>query len=174
MYRIRYCPSSIGEVFGVFKAYCTRVGSGPFPTELTGETGDILREKGHEYGATTGRPRRCGWLDLVALKYSILINGVTQLFMTKADVLSDFDMIRICTGYRYEGHITERIPYDLQKVTSPEYIEMKGWNCDVSQITDKADIPAPLHDYIRFIEKETGIPVTIVSLGPDRKQIIFR
>jgi adenylosuccinate synthase len=167
-------PSRIGEVFGVFKAYCTRVGSGPFPTELTEETGDILREKGHEYGATTGRPRRCGWLDLVALKYSILINGVTQLFMTKADVLSDFDMIRICTGYRYEGHITERIPYDLQKVTSPEYIEMKGWNCDVSQITDKADIPAPLHDYIRFIEKETGIPVTIVSLGPDRKQIIFR
>ena len=119
-------PSRIGEVFGVFKAYCTRVGSGPFPTELPEETGNILREKGHEYGATTGRPRRCGWLDLVALKYSIMINGVTQLFMTKADVLSDFDVIKICTGYKHDGHITEHMPYDLQEVSSPEYIEMKG------------------------------------------------
>lgn len=167
-------PSRIGEVFGVFKAYCTRVGSGPFPTELPEETGNILREKGHEYGATTGRPRRCGWLDLVALKYSIMINGVTQLFMTKADVLSDFDVIRICTGYKHDGHITEHMPYDLQEVSSPEYIEMKGWNCDISQITKKVEIPEALNDYIHFIEKETGIPLTIVSLGPDRKQIIFR
>ena len=167
-------PTRIGEVFGVFKAYCTRVGSGPFPTELEDETGTIIREKGHEYGATTGRPRRCGWLDLVALKYAILINGVTQLFMTKADVLSDFDIIKICTGYKCKGHIIERLPYDLYDVTSPEYVEMKGWNQDVSQITEKSNIPENLNRYIRFIEKETGIPVTIVSLGPDRKQIIFR
>ena len=167
-------PSRIGEVLGVFKAYCTRVGSGPFPTELTDETGSILREKGHEYGATTGRPRRCGWLDLVALKYSILINGVTQLVMTKADVLSDFDIIKICTGYKVQGHITERLPYDLQEVTSPEYIDMKGWNMDVSEITEKSDIPSELNAYMQFIEKETGIPVTIVSLGPDRKQVIFK
>jgi adenylosuccinate synthase len=167
-------PTRIGEVFGVFKAYCTRVGSGPFPTELENETGNLIREKGHEYGATTGRPRRCGWLDLVALKYAILINGVTQLFMTKADVLSDFDIIKICTGYKCEGHITEHLPFDLYDVTSPEYVEMKGWNQDVSQITEEADIPENLNRYIRFIEKETGLPVTIVSLGPDRKQIIWR
>jgi adenylosuccinate synthase len=167
-------PSRIGEVMGVFKAYCTRVGSGPFPTELDDETGKILREKGHEYGATTGRPRRCGWLDLVALQYSILINGVTQLIMTKADILSDFDKIRICTGYRCQGHITQRLPYDLRDVSSAEYIEMKGWKRDISQVTDKSGIPSELNDYIHFIEKETGIPVTIVSLGPDRKQIIFR
>ncbi len=167
-------PSRIGEVFGVFKAYCTRVGSGPFPTELVDETGNTLREKGHEFGATTGRPRRCGWLDLVALKYSILINGVTQLFMTKADVLSDFDIIKICTGYKVQGRIIEHVPYDLQVVESPEYIEMKGWNREVSGITEKSNIPSELVRYIEFIEKETGIPVTIVSLGPDRKQIIFR
>jgi adenylosuccinate synthase len=167
-------PTRIGEVFGVFKAYCTRVGSGPFPTELDDETGKLIREKGHEYGATTGRPRRCGWLDLVALKYSILINGVTQLFMTKADVLSDFDIIKICTGYKCKGHIIERLPYDLYDVTSPEYVELKGWNHDVSQITEEANLPENLYSYIKFIEKETGIPVTIVSLGPDRKQIIWR
>jgi adenylosuccinate synthase len=167
-------PTRIGEVFGVFKAYCTRVGSGPFPTELEDETGNFIREKGHEYGATTGRPRRCGWLDLVALKYAILINGVTQLFMTKADVLADFDIIKICTGYKCKGHIIERLPYDLYDVSSPEYIEMKGWNQDVSQITQKSNIPENLNNYIRFIEKETGIPVTIVSLGPDRKQVIWR
>jgi adenylosuccinate synthase len=167
-------PTRIGEVFGVFKAYCTRVGSGPFPTELDDETGNLIREKGHEYGATTGRPRRCGWLDLVALKYSILINGVTQLFMTKADVLCEFDIIKVCTGYKCKDHIVERLPYDLYDVTSPEYIEMKGWNQDVSQITEESKIPENLSGYIRFIEKETGVPVTIVSLGPDRKQVIWR
>jgi adenylosuccinate synthase len=166
-------PTRIGEVLGVFKAYCTRVGSGPFPTELEDETGKVLREKGHEYGATTGRPRRCGWLDLVALKYSILINGVTQLIMTKADVLSDFDIIRICTGYQLQGHFTEHLPYDLQEAV-PQYVEMKGWKQDVSEVTTKSGIPEALNRYIDFIEKETGIPVTIVSLGPDRKQIIFR
>ncbi|HEX2394947.1 MAG TPA: adenylosuccinate synthase [Bacteroidales bacterium] len=166
-------PTRIGEVFGVFKAYCTRVGSGPFPTELKDETGNLIREKGHEYGATTGRPRRCGWLDLVALKYSILINGATQLFMTKADVLSGFDIIKVCTGYKCKGHISEKLPYDLNQVDSTEFIEFKGWG-DVSMVDDKDDIPENLQKYIDFIEKETGLPVTIVSLGPDRKQIIFR
>lgn len=167
-------PSRIGEVFGVFKAYCTRVGGGPFPTELEDETGRILREKGHEFGATTGRPRRCGWLDLVALKYSILINGVSQLIMTKADVLSDFDRIRICTGYNMHGKIAERVPYDLQEITSPEYVELKGWKQDISEVVRVEDMPGELLDYIRFIEKETGLPITVVSLGPDRRQIIFR
>jgi adenylosuccinate synthase len=166
-------PSRIGEVFGVFKAYCTRVGSGPFPTELNDETGNLMREKGHEYGATTGRPRRCGWLDLVALKYSILINGATQLYMTKADVLAGFDIIKVCTGYKINGRITEKLPYELYDVDSAEYVEFKGWG-DVSMIDHKDDIPATLQKYIDFIEKETGIPVTLVSLGPDRKQILFR
>ena len=167
-------PTRIGEVFGVFKAYCTRVGSGPFPTELDNETGNLIREKGHEYGATTGRPRRCGWLDLVALKYSILINGVTELFMTKADVLSGFDIIKVCTGYKFKGHITEKLPHNLYDVDSAEYQEFKGWQEDVTQIDNESELPETLQKYIRFIEKETGIPITIVSLGPDRKQIIFR
>jgi adenylosuccinate synthase len=167
-------PVRIGEIFGVFKAYCTRVGSGPFPTELNDETGNLIREKGHEYGATTGRPRRCGWLDLVALKYSILINGVSQLFMTKADVLTGFDYIRVCTGYKIKGHITERLPYDLYDVDSAEYIEFKGWNDDLSEIDNEEDMPETLRKYIHFIEKETGLPITIVSLGPNRKQIILR
>ncbi|HJZ40833.1 MAG TPA: adenylosuccinate synthase [Bacteroidales bacterium] len=167
-------PSRIGEVFGVFKAYCTRVGSGPFPTELVDETGNYLRAKGHEYGATTGRPRRCGWLDLVALKYSIMINGVSQLIMTKADVMSDFDTIKVCTGYTIGGKTADNIPYDLEDITGTVYIEMKGWKKEVSGVTDKSGIPAELNEYISFIEKETGVPITIVSLGPDRKQIIFR
>ncbi len=166
-------PSRIGEVFGVFKAYCTRVGSGPFPTELNDETGKMIRDKGNEYGATTGRPRRCGWLDLVALKYSILINGATQLYMTKADVLAGFDIIKVCTGYKVGGRITEKLPYELYDVDSAEYVEFKGWG-DVSMIDHKNDIPSELRKYIEFIEKETGIPVTVVSLGPNRKQIIFR
>lgn len=167
-------PNRIGEVFGIFKAYCTRVGSGPFPTELLDKTGEALREKGHEFGATTGRPRRCGWLDLVALKYSILVNGVTQLFMTKADVLSEFDYIRVCTGYKSKGHVVEHLPYDLNDVDSAEYAEFKGWSEDLSQVDNEADIPENLNKYIRFIEKETGLPISVVSLGPDRKQIIFR
>jgi len=164
-------PGTLGEIFGVFKAYCTRVGSGPFPTELFDEMGKFLREKGHEYGATTGRPRRCGWLDLVALKYSIMINGVTQLLMTKADVLSDFDSIRICTGYRTKKGVINILPYEMEEIEGPEYVSMKGWK-NVADITTKEQIPAELRDYIRFIEKETGVPVTMVSLGPDRKQII--
>lgn len=165
-------PGRIGEVFGVFKAYCTRVGSGPFPTELLDDTGNFLREKGHEYGATTGRPRRCGWLDLVALRYSIMINGVTQLFMTKADVLSDFDEIRICTAYRMKGSVVRELPYDLYDIEEPVYEVLAGWKTDVSVVTERGRIPAALTDYIRFIERETGIPVTVVSLGPDRTQII--
>jgi adenylosuccinate synthase len=167
-------PSRIGEVFGVFKAYCTRVGSGPFPTELLDDTGTTLREKGHEYGATTGRPRRCGWLDLVALKYSILINGVTRLVMTKADVLSDFDSIKICTAYMQNEKVVTHVPYDLEEVSMPQYIEMKGWKRDISNVSKKEEMPDELQQYIAFIEKETGVPVSIVSLGPDRKQIIFR
>jgi adenylosuccinate synthase len=167
-------PGRIGEVFGVFKAYCTRVGSGPFPTELENETGNLIREKGHEYGATTGRPRRCGWLDLVALKYSIMINGVTQLFMTKADVLTGFDYVKVCTGYKCKGHITEKLPDNLYGVDSAEYVEFKGWPDDLTSVDKEEDIPENLDKYIRFIEKETGVPITIVSLGPNRKQIIFR
>ena len=164
-------PGTLGEIFGVFKAYCTRVGSGPFPTELLDDTGKFLREKGHEYGATTGRPRRCGWLDLVALKYSIMINGVTQLLMTKADVLSDFDTISICTGYKTKNEILSILPYEMEEIEGPRYVSMKGWK-NVADITTKEQIPVELRDYIRFIEKETGVPVTMVSLGPDRRQII--
>jgi adenylosuccinate synthase len=167
-------PSRIGEVLGVFKAYCTRVGSGPFPTEQDNNTGTILRETGHEYGATTGRPRRCGWLDLVALKYSIMINGVTQLYMTKADVLSDFDTIKVAVKYKVGGSETEALPHDLNDIIEPVYVERKGWKCDVSAVTKAGELPREMADYIAFIEKETGVPVTIVSLGPDRNQILFR
>jgi len=167
-------PTKIGEVLGVFKAYCTRVGSGPFPSEQENITGKLLREVGHEYGATTGRPRRCGWLDLVALKYSIMINGVTQLYMTKADVLSDFSTIKIAVKYIVNGVETGILPHDLDDITEPVYKEMKGWKCNISKVTTESEMPAELIQYIKFIEKETGVPVTIVSLGPDRKQIILR
>jgi adenylosuccinate synthase len=167
-------PSRIGEVLGVFKAYCTRVGSGPFPTEQDNDTGDTMRKVGHEFGATTGRPRRCGWLDLVALKYSIMINGVTQLFMTKADVLSDFDSIKVAVKYKVRDGVISTLPNDLSEIIEPVYVERKGWNCDVSKVTKTEGMPKELADYIAFIEKETGVPVTIVSLGPDRNQILFR
>ncbi len=167
-------PKKVGEVLGVFKAYCTRVGSGPFPTEQDNETGETIRKIGHEFGATTGRPRRCGWLDLVALKYSIMINGVTQLFMTKADVLSGFETIKIAIKYKINGREADTMPYELQNVEKPVYIEMKGWKKDISSVTSQNEIPDALNDYIKFIEKETGVPVTIVSLGPDRRQTIFR
>jgi len=167
-------PSRIGEVLGVFKAYCTRVGSGPFPTEQDNDTGSTLRKTGHEFGATTGRPRRCGWLDLVALKYSIMINGVTQLYMTKADVLSDFDSIKVAVKYKVKEGETVLLPHDLNDIIEPVYAEKKGWKCDVSKVTNALEMPKELADYIAFIEKETGVPVTIVSLGPDRNQILFR
>ena len=169
-------PSKIGEVMGVFKAYCTRVGSGPFPTELFDETGEQLRKQGHEFGATTGRPRRCGWLDLPALKYAIMINGVSQLFMMKADVLAGFDSIKICMGYKLEdGTETDKLPYDLvsQSVT-PLYKELKGWNDSMPESANYNDISQSLKEYVQFIENEVGVPIKIVSLGPDRSETIIR
>lgn len=167
-------PGKIGEVFGIFKAYCTRVGSGPFPSELTDDTGKLLREKGAEFGATTGRPRRCGWLDLVELKYAIMLNGVTQLFMTKVDVLSGFKSLKVCTAYKNDNRILDQVPYDFESISKPVYIEMKGWDQDLSAVRKAADFPEALDQYIRMIENETGVPVSIVSTGPDREQIIFR
>lgn len=167
-------PKTIGEIFGIFKAYCTRVGTGPFPTELFDETGDSLRKIGHEFGSTTGRPRRCGWLDIPALKYSIMLNGITKLFMTKADVLSGFETIKICTAYKINGKITKEVPYIQDESVEPVYIEMPGWREDLSKITDYELLPSQLKNIISFIEKETGVPVSIVSVGPDRKETIFR
>jgi adenylosuccinate synthase len=167
-------PKQIGEIFGIFKAYCTRVGSGPFPTELQDETGELLRKTGCEFGATTGRPRRCGWLDLPALKYSIMINGVTKLFMTKADVLSGMDTIKVCTGYRIEGRETTEVPFDHNVPTVPVYKELKGWNQNISTTRKYNELPDELKHYIEFIERETRVPVTMVSVGPDRKQTIYR
>jgi adenylosuccinate synthase len=169
-------PNKIGQVFGIFKAYCTRVGSGPFPTELENSTGEKLRQEGHEFGATTGRPRRCGWLDLPALKYAIMINGVTQLFMMKGDVLSAFDEIKICTHYRkINGDLTDTLPFDLyNKEYTPVYQSFKGWETDITKLTDFNALPTELIDYISFIEKEVGVPINIVSVGPKRSQTVFR
>ncbi|MCF8364798.1 MAG: adenylosuccinate synthase [Bacteroidales bacterium] len=166
-------PSKVGKVFGVFKAYCTRVGSGPFPTELFDEDGTLMRDEGHEYGSTTGRPRRCGWLDLVALKYAIMLNGVTDLIMTKGDVLSRFEQIKIATNYKLNGTLIDYIPYDDSDVEA-SLIDMPGWNDDIGKVTSIGEFPEALNRYIGFIEKETETPVTIVSVGPDRKQTIFR
>jgi len=165
-------PNKIGEVMGVVKAYCTRVGSGPFPTELTTETGESLRKFGGEYGATTGRPRRCGWLDLPLLKYAIMINGTTQLMITKADVLSHFDTIKICTAYRINGRITDQVPFDIDIKCEPIYTEMKSWKADLTGIRKATDLPPELKDYVHFIEKNTGVPVKIIGVGADREQFI--
>ena len=165
-------PSTIGEVLGIFKAYCTRVGSGPFPTELFDNTGEKLRDEGHEFGSTTGRPRRCGWIDLVALKYSIMLNGVTQLVMTKADVLDAFETIEVATAYQIGGKTVNEFPYLLTENTEPVYQTLKGWNTSLKDIRSKEDFPDELKVYIAFLEKELGIPVTYVSVGPDREQII--
>ncbi|HLN19810.1 MAG TPA: adenylosuccinate synthase [Bacteroidales bacterium] len=167
-------PKTIGNIFGIFKAYCTRVGTGPFPTELHDETGDILRKVGHEFGSTTGRPRRCGWIDIPALKYSIMINGVTNLFMTKADVLSGFDTVKICTAYRINGKLSKEVPYNQEELIEPVYTEMDGWKEDISGIRDYEALPQKLKNFISFIEKETSVPVTMVSVGPDREETIFR
>jgi len=169
-------PSKIGEVFGVFKAYCTRVGSGPFPTELFDETGEQLRKQGHEFGATTGRPRRCGWLDLPALKYAVMINGVTQLFMMKADVLSNFDSVNVCTGYRMsDGTQTDRLPFDLvNESLEPIYKKLPGWTDVMPQSGTYDDLSPSLKSYIQFIEEEVGVPIKIVSLGPDRSETLIR
>lgn len=167
-------PRSIGEVFGIVKAYCTRVGSGPFPTEQLNETGELLRKNGFEFGATTGRPRRCGWLDLVALNYSVMINGVTQIILTKSDVLSGFDKIRVCTGYRINGKETNQLPFDIEQPVEPIYVEMDGWKENICEIKNYSDLPLSLKKYIEFIEKTTGVPVSIVSVGPNRDQTIIR
>jgi len=168
-------PKIIGEVYGIFKAYCTRVGSGPFPTELFDETGDLLRKNGNEYGSTTGRPRRCGWMDIPALKYSIMLNGVSQLLMMKADVLSNFPTIKICTHYIYKGKKIEYIPYEINPgELELVYKEMKGWNVLLDKITSYEELPVELKDYISFIEDTVKVPITFISVGPDRKQTIRR
>lgn len=167
-------PKLIGDIIGIFKAYCTRVGTGPFPTELDDETGESLRKIGNEFGSTTGRPRRCGWLDLPALKYSIMINGVNRLLMTKADVMSGFDLVKICTGYRVDGKVCTEIPYEIDSVIEPVYIEMDGWKENISGIRDYDKLPGSLKKYTSYIEKETGVPVKMLSVGPDREETIVR
>lgn len=167
-------PTTIGEVFGIFKAYCTRVGSGPFPTELFDHIGEDLRKEGHEFGATTGRPRRCGWIDLVALKYAVMINGVTQLIMTKSDVLGKFDTIKACTAYKVKGEIFEQFPYELEEDLEPIYTELPGWKQDLTGLKSENEFPEELNQYISFLEKELEVPITIVSVGPDRDQTIVR
>ncbi|MBI9057536.1 MAG: adenylosuccinate synthase [Labilibaculum sp.] len=167
-------PNRIGRVIGIFKAYCTRVGMGPFPTELFDEDGQNLRDKGNEYGSTTGRPRRCGWLDLVSLKYSIMINGVTELTMMKSDVMDDFDTIKICTSYIVNGKEVEHVPYEMTDDIKPVYTEFKGWKKDMTGATHENEFQEEYNAYIDFIERETGVPVSVVSVGPNRAQTIER
>lgn len=168
-------PSSIGEVYGIFKAYCTRVGSGPFPTELNDEVGERLRAMGKEFGATTGRPRRTGWLDMVALKYAVMISGVTKLIMMKTDILDTFETIKIAAAYRVDGVETEEFPYDVDGMeVEPIYREFKGWNQNLSSIKAEKDFPQELKDYIAYIEQETGVPIYLVSVGSDREETIIR
>jgi adenylosuccinate synthase len=167
-------PNKIGDVFGIMKAYCTRVGSGPFPTELFNEEGKKIRDLGHEYGAVTGRERRCGWIDLVALKYAIMINGVTKLIMMKSDVLDTFATIKACIAYNINGKITTELPYDLAKDVEPVYKEIKGWQTDLTQCTSEEQLPQAFLDYITFLEKELETPISIISVGPDRAQTITR
>jgi len=166
-------PKNIGRVIGIFKAYCTRVGSGPFPTELEDETGEQLRQVGHEFGATTGRPRRCGWIDLPALKYAIMLNGVTEMVMTKADVLSGFETIYACTHYKYQGETINYMPYDINAVKAEPILEaIPGWNEDLTGIREVDEIPQKLQDYINYLEKHLGVPVKYLSVGPDRVQTL--
>ena len=168
-------PNRIGKVFGIFKAYCTRVGSGPFPTELHDKSGEDLRQAGHEFGATTGRPRRCGWLDLPALKYSIMLNGVTDLIMTKADVLSAFGELKVCTSYEYNGETVEHFPYNIDEDNlSANYISLPGWDKDLTGLSDISELPSELNEYITYLEKELEVPITVVSVGPDRTQTLMR
>ena len=168
-------PNAVGEVFGIFKAYTTRVGSGPFPTELFDEVGETMGRVGHEFGATTGRARRCGWIDLVALKYAIRVNGVTQLMMMKGDVLSGFPTIKVCTQYKTKEGNIEHFPFSIEPSNvTPEYIELPGWKEDLTQMSTEEEFPAAFNAYIAFLEKELETPIKIVSVGPDRKQTIFR
>ncbi len=167
-------PNRIGEVYGIFKAYCTRVGSGPFPTELFDRTGKDLQRIGHEFGAVTGRERRCGWLDMVALKYSAMINGVTQLIMMKADVLNTFPTIKVAVAYEIGGRQVTEFPYETNEEITPIYKEFEGWNCDINGIRRYEDFPRQFKEYVDFIERETGVPVKIISVGPDRDETIVR
>jgi adenylosuccinate synthase len=168
-------PNKIGNVIGIFKAYCTRVGSGPFPTELNDEVGEQIRKTGNEFGSTTGRARRTGWLDIPALKYAVMINGVTELMMMKADVLSGFEKIKVCVGYNYQGKKIDYLPYDYSpELLTPVYTELNGWNQDLTGLSSPDQMPEALNEYIAFIEKETGVPISIVSVGPDRTQTLIR
>lgn len=168
-------PNKVKDVYGIFKAYTTRVGSGPFPTELFDEVGIKMAKIGNEFGAVTGRPRRCGWLDLVALRYAVQVNGVTQLIMMKADVLSGFETLKICTAYNYKGKTINHFPYNIEaENVTPVYSEMKGWKADLTKMGEASQLPQALNDYIEFLEKELEVPIKIVSVGPDRKQTIHR
>ena len=167
-------PSSIGHVYGIFKAYCTRVGSGPFPTELFDETGEKLRKIGNEFGAVTGRPRRCGWLDLVALRYAVMISGVTDLIMMKSDCLDSFGTIKVCTSYKVGGKETDMVPFDTFAEIEPVYTEFKGWNADLTGCRKEEELPEEFRNYIAFMENYLGVPIRIISLGPDRDATIMR
>ena len=166
-------PTKIGNVIGIFKAYCTRVGSGPFPTELHDQDGENIRKEGNEFGSTTGRPRRCGWVDLPALKYAVMINGVTELSMMKADVLSVFEKIKVCTHYKINGELEEYLPYDITNLEiEPIYEELEGWNCDLTELDSYDNAPQALKNYVTYLEKALEVPITVVSVGPDRKQTL--
>jgi len=167
-------PSAIGEVYGIFKAYCTRVGSGPFPTELTDSTGQKMRDLGNEYGSVTGRPRRCGWIDLVALRYSIMIDGITQLIMMKSDVMDDFDTIKLCTAYEMNGNKIEDFPFEINDSIKPIYVELPGWKTDMTKMQSENEFPKEFNAYLSFIEESLGVKIKIVSVGPDREQTIVR
>lgn len=167
-------PQRIGEVYGIFKAYCTRVGSGPFPTELHCETGDKLRKLGFEFGSVTGRPRRCGWVDLVALRYAIMIDGVTQLIMMKSDVLDTFETIKACVAYKVDGVEITDFPFEVSDNIEPIYVEMPGWKTDMTKMQNEAEFPKEFNDYVKFLEKELEIPIRIISVGPDRDQTVVR
>ncbi|MGL4583229.1 MAG: adenylosuccinate synthetase, partial [Flavobacterium sp.] len=168
-------PNKVKNVFGIFKAYTTRVGSGPFPTELSDEIGATMANVGREFGSVTGRARRCGWLDLVALKYAVDVNGVTELYMMKADVLSGFDTLKVCTKYQYKGQEITHLPYNIEPDNvEPIYVKKKGWKADLTGMTEYSQLPEELKEYIKFIEDEVGVPVKIVSVGPDRTQTIVK
>ena len=167
-------PNKIGHVFGIMKAYCTRVGAGPFPTELFDETGKRIRDLGHEYGAVTGRERRCGWIDLVALRYAIMVNGVTELIMMKSDVLDEFDTIKACVAYRQNGLEIKDFPYSIEEGIEPVYVEMPGWKTDMTKMTSEEQLPQAFEDYIHFLEEQLETPIRIISIGPDRAQTIIR
>ena len=167
-------PGNIGEVYGIFKAYCTRVGSGPFPTELFDETGDTMRKIGFEFGSVTGRPRRCGWIDLVALKYAVMINGVTQLIMMKSDVMDTFETIKACVAYKIDGVETEQFPFDLNDGAEPMFVELAGWKTDMTKMQSEDEFPEEFNAYLNFLEEELEVPIKIVSVGPDRAQTIIR